>query len=236
MRSQLPLTLHLLPWVLAGAGCSSPALGASESWKRIVLVELFTSQGCSSCPPADALVRDLPRLGFGRARVLPLTFHVDYWDGLGWKDPFASVVFRRRQEWHAQSGTLRDPDGQSGLRGLYTPQMIVNGVVHFLGQRRDAALSETRRAAGGSSPITLIAEAAITGQVINVGARAAFAAGVDTTEDWKLIVALVAKSARTHVMHGENGGETLDEVPVFAERWRWTGVGLSIFTLYAAVM
>lgn len=217
MRPSLLLTLPMVPWLLAGAGCSSPALGIPESWKRVVLVELFTSQGCSSCPPADALVRELPRLGFGPEKVLPLSFHVDYWDGLGWKDPFASVAFRRRQEWYAQSGKLRDPDGQSGMRGLYTPQMIVNGAVHFSGQRRQAALSEMRRAAGQPSLVTLSAEATITGPVISVSARVAPLAGIDTSDDWRLSVALISRSARTHVMHGENGGEILDEVAIV--RW-----------------
>ena len=81
---------------LAAAGCSAPAQGAPAPPKRVVLVELYTSQGCSSCPPADAFVRGLPALGVGRDKVIPLTFHVDYWDRLGWKDPFANPKFTQR--------------------------------------------------------------------------------------------------------------------------------------------
>src|SRR5258705_13199030 len=100
-----------LPVVLAAlvaAGCV-PAAAATTSPGRTVLVELFTSQGCSSCPAADAFVRELPSLGMPRARVVPLTFHVDYWDELGWKDAFAAPAFTERQRRYAQAGFLRDP-------------------------------------------------------------------------------------------------------------------------------
>ena len=142
MRTQ---SLFLL--AAAAAGCSSPARGAPAPWRRPVLVELYTSQGCSSCPPADAFVRQLPTLGLGRDKVVPLTFHVDYWDRLGWKDPFASGAFSERQEWYAHSSKLRSPDGAAGLDGLYTPQMIVDGAVQFSGQRRQTALREMELAA-----------------------------------------------------------------------------------------
>src|SRR6478752_323054 len=113
---------------VAAAGCSPSARAAPTPWRRAVLVELYTSQGCSSCPPADAFVRDLPALGFGRDKVVPLTYHVDYWDRLGWKDPFATPGFTERQEWYARSKKLRSPDGQAGIEGIYTPQMIVDGL------------------------------------------------------------------------------------------------------------
>src|SRR3954447_8738559 len=131
---------------LAVAGCVSRAQGAPPPSKRVVLVELFTSQGCSSCPAADAFVRDFPRVGLGRDKVLPLTFHVNYWDDLGWKDPFATPAFTARQQWYVSSGRLRAPDGGAGYDGLYTPQMIVAGAVHFLGQQRALAAQEIVRA------------------------------------------------------------------------------------------
>ena len=128
----------LIASVLALAGCGGAAHGAPPLWNRVVLVELYTSQGCSSCPPADAIVRDLPAQGLGRDRVVPLTFHVDYWDQLGWRDPFAAPAFTRRQESYAKSGRLRPPgSGASEITGLYTPQMIVDGQVHFPGGRRE---------------------------------------------------------------------------------------------------
>ena len=116
-------------WLLAASACVPAARGSSGEplGPRPVLVELFTSQGCSSCPAADAFVREFPRLGLDRAHVVPLTFHVDYWDDLGWKDPFAAPAFTERQRHYAEGGRLRSPEGADGIQGLYTPQMIVDG-------------------------------------------------------------------------------------------------------------
>ena len=186
-----------------------------------VLVELFTSQGCSSCPAADAFVRDLPRLGLGRDQVLALTFHVDYWDDLGWKDPFASQQFTERQRRYVRSGVLLGPGGErGGISGAYTPQMIVSGAVHFSGGRRDVALAEIARARAAPAPATLTADAMTEGNRVLVTAHLASAKGAGRSGalpgvgDWNLLVALAMKSARTTVTHGENGGETLEEAAV----------------------
>src|SRR5260221_3177098 len=90
---------------------------------RPVVVELFTSQGCSSCPPADALLGELTR----HADVLPLAFHVDYWNRLGWKDPYSSAESTARQRTHSR---------QLGLRTTYTPQMVVDGGIDVVGSER----------------------------------------------------------------------------------------------------
>src|SRR5438552_350939 len=215
MRALLRLTLAVL---FGATGHSAAATagdeGPPDAWKRVVLVELFTSQGCSSCPAADEFLRELPRLGFTRDKVVPLAFHVDYWDGLGWKDPFASTAFTKRQEWYARGGGLRSPDGQAGLTGLYTPQMIVAGTVHFSGQRRTVALSEIRRAASRPPLFGLDAPASVRGGEIVVAVRAAPRTARSATEDWRVIVALTQKAAQTRVLHGENGGESLQEVAV----------------------
>jgi hypothetical protein len=179
-----------------------------------VLVELYTSQGCSSCPPADAFVRDLPALGFGRDKVVPLTFHVDYWDRLGWKDRFANPAFTERQEWYAGSGKLKSPDGAAGLDGLYTPQMIVDGAVHFSGQRRETALHEMARAAARPASFDLAVEADARGGTLELSVAVAGGGAVKPGVDWRVVAALVAKKARTPVAHGENAGETLDEAAV----------------------
>jgi hypothetical protein len=179
-----------------------------------VLLELYTSQGCSSCPPADAFVRDLPTLGLGRDKVIPLTFHVDYWDRLGWTDPFASKVFTSRQEWYATSGTLRSPAGAAAIDGLYTPQLIVDGTVHLSGQRRQIALREIERAAARPPRFDLAIQAAVHGATVDLSIRVA---GLDATrrdQEWRAIAALAAKTARTSVGRGENAGETLDEAEV----------------------
>jgi hypothetical protein len=115
----LAVGLAMLTGGLVPAGAVS-AEGAGTP----VVVELFTSQGCSSCPPADAFLGELAR----RSDVIALAFHIDYWDYIGWKDPFASSAWTDRQ--HAYKRSL-------GLHMVYTPQMVIDG-------RRDAVGSEPR--------------------------------------------------------------------------------------------
>ena len=133
---------------LAAAGCSSTARAAPTPWRRAVLVELYTSQGCSSCPPADAFVRELPALGLGPDKVIPLTFHVDYWDDLGWPDPFADGAYTARQGAYARA---------FGSGGLYTPQMIVNGTDEFVGsdRRRAATAIAAALTEAATTPLAL---------------------------------------------------------------------------------
>jgi hypothetical protein len=198
---------------LAAVGCVSSASATTSAAPRTVLVELFTSQGCSSCPPADAFVRELPGLGLGRARVVPLTFHVDYWNGLGWKDPFSSTEFTERQHHYVEVGGLRTPEGRGGLDGLYTPQMIIDGAVHFSGGRRDVALAEIRRAADAAPVLDLAGDAVLDGDRAQVTLRVTPHAPAGS-ETWSAFVAVAARSARTNVTRGENGGEILEEAAV----------------------
>jgi hypothetical protein len=199
-------------------GCSSaraaPARDAAASWRRPVLVELFTSQGCGSCPPADAFVGQLPALGLGKDKVVPLTFHVDYWDRLGWKDPFASGASTGRQEWYARSGKLRSPDGAGGLDGLYTPQMIVDGAVQLSGQRRETALREIEQAAGRPPRFDLGVQPIARGSTLDLTVTVTALEPPRHDQDWQLVAALAAKKTRTRVGRGENAGETLEETAV----------------------
>jgi hypothetical protein len=117
----------------------SGLLARSDVARRLVLVELFTSQGCSSCPPADALLeileRDQPVPG---ARIIVLSEHVDYSNDGGWVDPFSSHRFSLRQE---------DYSRHFGLSGPYTPEMVVDGRTEFVGSDRGAAFAAIRSAA-----------------------------------------------------------------------------------------
>ena len=111
--------INFLGYVLA---CLTFVNSALADTKSMVVAELFTSQGCSSCPPADALLKNLAK----KQHVLALAFHVDYWDYIGWKDTFAKPSFTKRQKSYAK---------QLGRKHIYTPQMIINGRYDVIGSR-----------------------------------------------------------------------------------------------------
>jgi hypothetical protein len=159
---------------------------------RPVVVELFTSEGCSSCPPADALLAELAR----RPGVLALSFHVDYWNRLGWKDPFSSHDATERQRRYAQllgSGTI------------YTPQIVIDGSREAVGSDRSAverAISTARRNHGGL-PVTL----ALDDRKVRITVGGGPGAGS---------VLLIGFDRRhvSAVARGENSGRTLSHVDV----------------------
>ncbi|MEM6439675.1 MAG: DUF1223 domain-containing protein [Pseudomonadota bacterium] len=125
----------------AAAGLAGPERARAEDDRAapLVVVELFTSQGCSACPPADALLGDLAE----RGDVLALSLHVDYWDYLGWRDVFAHPMFTKRQKAYREA---------AGARSIYTPQMIVHGASALVGSRRDDVLAEIAQAHAAPAP------------------------------------------------------------------------------------
>jgi len=117
----------------AGAAAACLVREAAAGLPRPVVIELFTSQGCSSCPPADALIGELRTT----PNIVALSYHVDYWDYLGWKDTLASAEFSQRQYDYARA--RRDME-------VYTPQMIVEGRKHYVGSNRNVVLEAIRLA------------------------------------------------------------------------------------------
>lgn len=156
-----------------------------------VVVELFTAQGCSSCPPADRLIAGLA----DAPGVLALTWHVDYWDYLGWKDGFASPAHTARQEGYA---------AVAGERGVYTPQIIVDGHDTLLGLGRAALQSLIEEHASRPSAVMLTATEEGAAHVIQLTPRAAIPGGVEVT----LIRFLPRRSVQ--VGAGENRGMRLE--------------------------
>jgi hypothetical protein len=214
----LDMDRAILVAILSLWGCGKVALAGRPAGSP-VLVELYTSQGCSSCPPADRFVVELPGRGLGPDKVVALTFHVDYWDRLGWADPFATPAFTARQAWYADSGRLRAPDSARAITGIYTPQMIVDGQVHFPGGQTDVALREIAAAGAGrlaatAKPSLETTVATVDQKSATLRIRVAGADALDRALDWRVTGALVQKTAKTHVPRGENGGETLPEASV----------------------
>src|SRR5215470_2470293 len=122
--------------LLAAVIAVGHASATSAQDKPPVVLELFTSQGCSSCPPADALLGELAQ----RPGIVALAFHVDYWDYIGWKDPYASPTNTQRQHDYAVA---------LGLHMVYTPQMVVDGRTDVVGSERGDVETAIGRAAAG---------------------------------------------------------------------------------------
>jgi hypothetical protein len=199
IRAAIALFCLMLGSVTAAAG------------ERPLLVELFTSEGCSSCPPADALLADLAR----RPGLLALSFHVDYWDRLGWKDPFGSAAATRRQARYARI---------LGLDEVYTPQIVVDGRWQAVGSDRGAVTMALRAARQ--------AEPTVPMKIALAGLETRIALDADPRRRSAALL-LVAFDSR-HVVRvggGENDGRVLTHVDVvrgFAEIGRTNGAGGTI--------
>jgi hypothetical protein len=165
------------------------------------VVELFTSEGCSSCPPADQVLAELAddAKKNGR-RIFPLAFHVDYWNYLGWKDPYGLALSSERQEQYGAA--LR-------VNQSYTPQMVVNGSAEFVGsdRRRARKAVDAALAPPAQARVTLRVKADGDGQKIQYQVS-------DAPKDAVLCVAVVESGLVSQVRRGENAGHTLSHTNV----------------------
>lgn len=184
---------------------NAPPPGKTEANAVPVLVELFTSEGCSSCPSADVVLASLERTqSVAGARIVPLAHHVDYWDGIGWPDPFSSAEATQRQRNYASLGS-----------GSYTPQAVVDGRAETIGSRKamvELAIAEAAKRPHATIGVEIAERknaAAPVEVTLKVGALPAGAAS-----DAELIVALTQNAVRVAVPHGENAGKTLEHTAV----------------------
>lgn len=175
---------------------------AAEPTARIpVLAELFTSEGCSSCPPADALLRKLDQLQpVEKAQIIVLSEHVDYWNSLGWKDPFSSEKFTERQELYAHNLQA----------DKYTPQMVIDGRWQVLGSDEKAIQAAVARAVEKPKSAVRIVAATRDGKEAVIGV-AADALPSGKKDVW---VAIADDHDETSVRKGENAGRTIAHVSV----------------------
>jgi len=153
-----------------------------------VVVELFTSQGCSSCPPADAMLQDLA----ARGDVIALALHVDYWDYIGWKDSFAHAAFTQRQHGYARA---------VGANTVYTPQMVFNGTDHVVGSRAMQVMDalQAHMARGQVFDVSLT----------RAGDQVSIQAGAGPSGDYAVQLVRYLPQATVDIRRGENAGRTL---------------------------
>jgi hypothetical protein len=165
--------------------CFLIGLGAAAARAEpIAVVELFTSQGCSSCPPADRLMGDWSR----DPNLVAVSFPVDYWDYLGWRDTLAHHEFTLRQQAYSHV---------RGDRDVYTPQVVVNGTVHVVGSQKASVEAAVH---AGSLPVRVGISDSVGGFIVSASA------GPGPAEIW---LVPIKRSARVAIGRGENGGATI---------------------------
>ena len=200
--------------VLAGALAlaAMPLSAAEDSSEPLTVVELFTSQGCSSCPPADKFLGELAQ----RPDVLALSVHVDYWDYIGWKDVFANPKNTQRQRRYAQ---------KLGLRYVYTPQMVIQGTFESTGSDRAKVLGKIAEAAKLDRLAVKISRA-------GGGLRITVPAG-DIRDQAAVWLAVFDSRHDTEIKRGENSGQIIryhNVVRGMTQIGAWTGQPLDIVT------
>ena len=191
-----------------GAAASVGPAWAGEPPKAVL--ELFTSQGCSSCPPADARLVELA----GRPDLIALTLPVDYWDYLGWKDTLARPAFSARQRAYAEA---------RGDRGVYTPQVVVNGTVACIGSKPDQIQQSIARAADGRERLPVALEIEEHGSTVRIRVGPGPDAAPSPAEVWILPV---TRAREVAIGRGENRGRTVTYANVVRGMSRlgtWTG-------------
>lgn len=202
----LPRALGLIAFAIAGLGTFS-ASASPDVVKPVAVVELFTSQGCNSCPQADVKLAELAEAG----DVVALGFHVDYWDYLGWKDTLATPENTDRQ---------RDYSRLFGNRSVYTPQIVINGAGDVKGSKPERVEAALRRARmGGFLPVKVDLRLASDSLVISVGE------GVARTEASVLVIYFDERT-EVEITQGRNRGRShayVHPVKAFHSAGMWQG-------------
>ena len=202
------LLISTLSFLLPASVAAMPASESpsSSDGRTPVLVELFTSEGCSSCPPADALLQKLDQQPIAGEEMIVLSEHVDYWNHIGWKDPYSARFYSDRQGIYAK---------RLGLSDVYTPQMVVDGTSQFTGS--DAALAEKAFANALTKP-----KIAVRLSSVSPGATNVLLAHLETgalqeafgLREADIYVAVALNRAESPVSGGENSGRRLSHTAV----------------------
>ncbi|WP_109300113.1 thioredoxin family protein [Aquimarina sp. AU474] len=194
MKKKLLIVLTLI---------ASISLNAQNNSESIVVLELFTSQGCSSCPPADRLLDNI-RKSYEDKNVYVLSYHVDYWNRLGWKDPFSTASYSDYQREYAV---------KFNSRSIYTPQLVVNGSEHFTGSNRykaDDALQKYSKSKANNAIV--LHDVKIEGEAVQLNYQ------VEGNDFDTITLALVVSERTTDVSRGENRNRVLKNSNIVANR------------------
>ncbi|PTM51785.1 DUF1223 domain-containing protein [Phreatobacter oligotrophus] len=168
---------------------------ASAQQRPSAVLELFTSQGCSSCPPADRYIAEMA----DRPDVIALTLAVDYWDYLGWRDTLANPIHAKRQKAYAY---------MRGDRQIYTPQMIINGVGHAIGSDRAAIQRVTEQSRGQPGALSVPVSLRVSGDTITLVLPASIN-GVSPENPATIFLFGVSSRQPVDITRGENRGQTM---------------------------
>ena len=217
-RRLLVAALLAIPILLVGsvhfirAKTSPGARAKDESARGPVLVELFTSEGCSSCPPADALLERLDRSqSISGAELIVLSEHVDYWNDIGWRDPFSSHEYSERQSAYAT---------QFGLGSVYTPQMVVDGHFEFVGSNERRASQAIKEAAESPKAPVRLSLGSSDDKATILHIEAGPLPSATSTHSAGVFLAVADNSDQSQVSGGENDGRTLQHVAVLRKLTR----------------
>lgn len=201
LKTLLSALLLVVTAIAAGAFINvNPIAPNTGAGKGFAVIELFTSEGCSSCPPADDLVSRIQK-EYKEQPVYILSFHVDYWDKLGWKDSFSSAAFSSRQRNYAN---------YLKISSVYTPQIVVNGKTEFVGSEegtlRNAIKTNLQKASSAQLALNIVKtdQGKVTIHYQTEG----------NENNTVLLLAVVEKWAQTSVRAGENKGRNLSHVQI----------------------
>jgi hypothetical protein len=199
------LALHSLQRLRAAS--TRESLTGSDNSRTPVLVELFTSEGCSDCPPADALLERLDRSQPVRGvELIVLSEHVDYWNDIGWRDPYSLHEYSQRQGAYA---------GHFGIGSVYTPQMVVDGHFEFVGSDERGAIEAIEGAAKTAKiPVSISSVHLEAGNAVTLHVEAGRLPSSSAVRSADVLIATADESDESHVSRGENAGRTLKHISV----------------------
>jgi hypothetical protein len=197
------LAVPIAGFSIAAILLAAPRSASTPSTPVPVVVELFTSEGCSSCPPADALLQEFDKQPYPATELIVLSEHVDYWNHIGWTDPYSAHAYSERQSAYGD---------RLHLESVYTPQMIVDGTTEFVGNSSGEAEKAFGQATATAKISVHISDVRLEGNVLK--GRIETGTLLPQSHKADIIVVVALNHAESQVAAGENSGRRLTHVAV----------------------